>query len=464
MTIEKSPAPASGHKPAAHGASHGAKTRATAADAAAGSAGGAGAAGHAAGNEGAMGFLSILGALGSLGEAPAEPGADAAAANPLASDALPADATAGAPATVPFDVNAWLQQNPQIVTAQPPPAAADAASAQAPDPALLAQAALAGAGASALQAAAPLVTSALDAPAVPTTTRPGGATQAAASQTAAQAAAAKAATDGAGDAAALQPGAGESPTQGLQQAHAQRRAGQDALQATADADNASAAKAVPANDRAETHKFLAALEQAKSAPEGARALEPVLAPLLARSEKTLAERNAAGIKATEPGYLGAALGVNNNPDYALSTSQTGGVAPEMQVAEQVSYWVSHNVQNAELKLDGLGLSPVEVSIRMQGNEAQIAFRTDEAATRELLERAGAHLKELLQSEGLQLGGVSVGSSGDSGVGQGNSGERQKQHNVRQLAIAPLQTAAVEAAPRRRTMPASGAGRAVDLFV
>jgi flagellar hook-length control protein FliK len=132
----------------------------------------------------------------------------------------------------------------------------------------------------------------------------------------------------------------------------------------------------------------------------------------------------------------------------------------MQVAEQVTYWVSQNVQNAELKLDGLGQSPVEVSISVQGKEAQITFRTDEAATRGVLEAASAHLKDLLQREGMVLTGVSVGTSGS---GDSSGAERRARQAARQGAIAPLQVATVttqEMSRRVNTM----AGRSVDLFV
>jgi len=131
------------------------------------------------------------------------------------------------------------------------------------------------------------------------------------------------------------------------------------------------------------------------------------------------------------------------------------------VAEQVSYWVSHNVQNAEMKLDGLGASPVEVSIHVQGNEAQISFRSDEAATRGVLESAGAHLKDMLQRDGLVLTGVFVGSSGSGDAGGGDSGsERRARQPFRQGVLAPLALASVPAA--RSGQAASG--RSVDLFV
>ena len=133
------------------------------------------------------------------------------------------------------------------------------------------------------------------------------------------------------------------------------------------------------------------------------------------------------------------------------------VPAEVFVAEKVAYWIANDVQNAELKLDGMGLNPVEVSIRMHGNEAHVAFRTDELQTRTALESAGAHLKELLQREGLVLTGVSIGSAGagDSGGRQGSprQGERQ-----------PPTTAAAPVRIERGAVAGRIAGGTLDLFV
>lgn len=133
------------------------------------------------------------------------------------------------------------------------------------------------------------------------------------------------------------------------------------------------------------------------------------------------------------------------------------MTPEVAVAEQVSYWIGRDVQNAELKLDGLGASPVEVSISLQGNEAQVAFRTDQAEARQVLEGAVSHLKELLGNEGLVLSGVSVGSSGADGSA---SQERQARPNGRTAAVAVPQAQAAEANVRT----GRSSGQAVDLFV
>lgn len=130
---------------------------------------------------------------------------------------------------------------------------------------------------------------------------------------------------------------------------------------------------------------------------------------------------------------------------------------ETYVAEKVAYWISNDVQNAELKLDGIGELPVEVSIRMQGNEAHIAFRSDELHARAVLENASEHLKDLLQREGVVLSGVSVGTAG---AGDAGSQERKSRQGNRQAGVVAVQPAPTEsvAGSRRST------GGSLDLFV
>lgn len=138
----------------------------------------------------------------------------------------------------------------------------------------------------------------------------------------------------------------------------------------------------------------------------------------------------------------------------------GVVAPvEVYVAEQVKYWISNDVQNAEMKLDGIGKNPVEVSISMQGNEAHVAFRTDELQAREALENASLHLKDLLQREGLVLSGVSVGTAG-AGAGDSGAQDRKSRQGARVATVASAQPApAMNASSSGRVT-----GRALDLFV
>ena len=106
-----------------------------------------------------------------------------------------------------------------------------------------------------------------------------------------------------------------------------------------------------------------------------------------------------GVNAATAGSAGGGL----NDSNARSTEEV--------VAEQVSYWIHQKRQAAELTLDGGNGQPVAVSISMNGNEASVAFRSDQAATRDMLNGALPELKTLLQSEGLVLAGVSVGAGG-----------------------------------------------------
>lgn len=153
-----------------------------------------------------------------------------------------------------------------------------------------------------------------------------------------------------------------------------------------------------------------------------------------------------------------ALLAPGSADQSFSTGEPAAVmSPEAMVAEQVNYWIGHDVQNAELKLDGLGGSPVEVSISLQGNEARVEFRTDQSEARQVLEGAVSHLKDLLGNEGLVLSGVSVGSSG---AGGGAFQERQPHQNGRQATVAVPQAQSVDMTAR----PARPSGRSVDLFV
>lgn len=131
---------------------------------------------------------------------------------------------------------------------------------------------------------------------------------------------------------------------------------------------------------------------------------------------------------------------------------------EAYIAEQVTYWISQDVQSAELTLDGMGASPVEVSISMQGNEAQVTFRTDEMHARAAIENASEQLKDSLQRQGVVLTGMSVGTShgGDTSGGQG----RRPRQEGRQAVVNALVPAQVEGVTRQ----SAAQGRTVDLFV
>jgi flagellar hook-length control protein FliK len=153
----------------------------------------------------------------------------------------------------------------------------------------------------------------------------------------------------------------------------------------------------------------------------------------------------------------AASATYDKPSATVDTTAIGA-PPEVQVAEQLSYWVSRDVHNAELKLDGLANNPVEVSISLVGNEAHVAFRSDQPEVRQVLENAMPHLKDMLQKEGLTLAGTTVGSSGQGGQPSGQ--EQRGRDYARQARVALANLAPAQAA---RRLDAT-LGGAVDYFV
>ena len=174
------------------------------------------------------------------------------------------------------------------------------------------------------------------------------------------------------------------------------------------------------------------------------------------------ERNADKYGARGVGEAGVFAGVGQAEGARLdvpAVAPDGGLTTEMRVAEQVSYYVGRGAQSAELEVEGIDERPIHISIDLQGQDARIEFRAEQAQTRQVLQDAMPHLREMLEREGLTLAGMSVGHSGPQGgqeqSGQGRSGGRQ----ARVVAEVEGPVAAANAA--RTALPP---GRSVDLFV
>ena len=203
-------------------------------------------------------------------------------------------------------------------------------------------------------------------------------------------------------------------------------------------------------------KMFAAMQEARGTPS-ANVPQLATASGLISPDKRAGERSESAKGSTDSVYSAAPVGVSSNAN-TLGGATEVAPAPDMQAAEQVKYWISQDVQNAQLKLDGLGDKPVEVNISVNGNEAHVTFRTDEIQARGLLESAGGHLKDMLAREGLLLAGVSVGTSGSS---DGGGNERKPRQGAKQgLVSAALPVGSVDVANRAR----SASGRSLDLFV
>ena len=165
------------------------------------------------------------------------------------------------------------------------------------------------------------------------------------------------------------------------------------------------------------------------------------------------------LDALPPAGMGGAVIGSTLGGVVAGSASASGQPLEQAVAEQVKYWISNDVHNAELKFDGLGSESVRVSISMSGNEAQVVFRSDQAQTRELLGNAMTHLDQMLRAEGLTLAGAWVGSSGQQG--QFGAQPQQAQPGPQRMPMATLPQVGATPAPVRALAPTD---RAVDLFV
>ncbi|MCS4511751.1 flagellar hook-length control protein FliK [Xylophilus ampelinus] len=152
---------------------------------------------------------------------------------------------------------------------------------------------------------------------------------------------------------------------------------------------------------------------------------------------------------------------------------TAQLSAEDRLADQVSYWVNQKTQSAELTLDAFGGVPVEVRISLTGSDAQVSFRSDQADARALLGGAEADLREMLQKEGLNLTGLSIGGSeargatqsGNGGNGSGNGNGRDGGRDgpgARPGGVAGVD--GVASGGTARAPAGAVAGRGLDLFV
>jgi flagellar hook-length control protein FliK len=75
------------------------------------------------------------------------------------------------------------------------------------------------------------------------------------------------------------------------------------------------------------------------------------------------------------------------------------------LSEKVSWMVGNGINSAKLQVNPPQLGPIELSISVTGDHAQVSMVTHSAVTRDALESSSPALKELLGSQG--FGQVSV---------------------------------------------------------
>lgn len=153
-----------------------------------------------------------------------------------------------------------------------------------------------------------------------------------------------------------------------------------------------------------------------------------------------------GAHSDQPGQAwGGASGVDGASPPATETSAEGALASfEATMADEVEMWVHQNLQKADVTVTHEGV-PVDVSVDLQGNQAHVSFVSDHAQTRDLLDAGMDQLRALLQQHGLELAGMSVGSSpqrqgsGGDSPEQGRAGTGQGADGMAKESVAAVRT-------------------------
>lgn len=127
-------------------------------------------------------------------------------------------------------------------------------------------------------------------------------------------------------------------------------------------------------------------------------------------------------------------------------------APELSAS--VSLLIKDGIHEAQLQLNPTDMGPVSIQIQMDGQQAQVNFHAEQAATREALERSLPDLAAALQNQGVTLSGGGVfaqqpqgGQGGRDARGDSRSDGRRSRDGQDDGGIASASRAERRAQPR-----------------
>ncbi|PZQ75074.1 MAG: hypothetical protein DI563_10575 [Variovorax paradoxus] len=153
--------------------------------------------------------------------------------------------------------------------------------------------------------------------------------------------------------------------------------------------------------------------------------------------------------APTPGIAGP--GTSGVSTSQASPAAVAGGAAEFAgaLADQISWWLGQKTQGAELTVQGPAGAAVSVSVQVQGNEAHVAFRSEQAHARQLIGDSLPQLEQLLGGSGLVLGQVSVGAgtTGQQGHPAPDAGGRVRGVGAPAASAVPAPDAAAQATAR-----------------
>lgn len=107
----------------------------------------------------------------------------------------------------------------------------------------------------------------------------------------------------------------------------------------------------------------------------------------------------------------------------LPTPVVQGPRFAQDMAEHVQWMTQSGQQFARVAVSPAHLGPVDIQIRLDGNQAQVLFGAHHEAAREALQTAVPRLREVMDASGLQLVQVDVSGHGANPGHQGGAGQQ-----------------------------------------
>ncbi|WP_227739413.1 flagellar hook-length control protein FliK [Yersinia artesiana] len=101
----------------------------------------------------------------------------------------------------------------------------------------------------------------------------------------------------------------------------------------------------------------------------------------------------------------------NSP--AVLNQALGTPAWQQALSQQLSYFSRNGIHNAELRLHPEELGALQINLRLNSDQAQLHFVTENHQVRAALEAAMPHLRTSLAESGINLGQSSVGADSSS---------------------------------------------------
>lgn len=196
--------------------------------------------------------------------------------------------------------------------------------------------------------------------------------------------------------------------------------GKPALKLPADAINAANAKTAhkPATD-SKTTDFTTVLNVADSK---------------AHREPMLNLQNPTQAETQPPAATAVSQFMQNNPLAAAANTQTklsvdtpvGSKDWSNDFGQKITWMASKGEQSAELHLNPPNLGPLDVVLKVSGDQATAMFTSPHAAVRDAVEQAMPKLREMMADNGIMLGNATVSDQAprDNQAGQQPRGEQR----------------------------------------